>query len=203
MTDQVHDQDHGGGQFEQIEQIEQSVYAALTELIETAGLQSDQILVVGASSSEIRGFRIGTAGSLAVARAVVTGALRARDHVSCHICFQCCEHLNRALVTERRTLREHRLEEVAAVPMPQAGGAVAAVAYRTLDDAVLVEQVSAAAGIDIGDTFIGMHLRRVAVPVRLRILQIGSAHVTAARTRPKLIGGERAFYQDIGLGDFC
>ncbi len=181
--------------------IEQSVYAALTELLQTAGLQRDQILVVGASTSEIRGQRIGTGGSLAVARAVVAGALRARDHIGCHIGFQCCEHLNRALVTERRTLREYRLEEVAAVPMPQAGGAVAAVAYRTLGEAVLVEQISADAGVDIGDTLIGMHLRRVAVPVRLRIEQIGSAHLTAARTRPKLIGGERAFYHDIGLGD--
>ncbi len=202
---QMEQPSHDGeaGQTGDMEQIEQSVYAALTELIETAGLQQDQILVVGASSSEIRGRRIGTAGSLAIARAVVTGALRARDHALCHICFQCCEHLNRALVTERRTLREHRLEEVAAVPMPQAGGAVAAVAYRTLDDAVLVEQVAAHAGIDIGDTLIGMHLRRVAVPVRLRIERIGAAHLTAARTRPKLIGGERAFYHDTGLGDFC
>lgn len=174
--------------------IEEQVFAAVTELAEIANLAPEQVLVIGASSSEVGGKRIGTAGSLEVAQAIVHGALRARGARGFALAFQSCEHLNRALVVERSTLRALGLEEVAAVPIPGAGGAVAATAYRTFSEPVLVEQIAAHAGLDIGDTLIGMHLRRVAVPVRLTVAQIGAAHLAAARTRPKLIGGARAVY---------
>lgn len=170
------------------------VEEALRELVQVSGVGAGDLVVIGASSSEVVGQRIGTAGSADVATAIVTSVLRVRADVGFYPAFQCCEHLNRALVVERTVLREQRLTEVSAVPVLRAGGAVASAAYRTLVDPVLVEHITAHAGIDIGDTLIGMHLRHVAVPVRLRVREIGQAHVTAARTRPKLIGGGRAVY---------
>lgn len=181
---------HGGP-----EGIEEAVHRALLELSDIAGLRPGSLLVIGSSTSEIAGNRIGTAGSVEIGRAVVRGALRAREARQFLLAFQCCEHLNRALVVERETLLTLRLEEVAAVPVPGAGGATAASAYRAFSDPVLAEAVSADAGIDIGDTLIGMHLRAVAVPVRLSVRQVGQARVVAARTRPRLIGGERAKYR--------
>lgn len=186
-----------------IEEFERKVVTAIMELLAAAQLTEDQILVVGASSSEVLGHRIGTHSSQEVAQAIVSGVLRVRANHPFHVAFQSCEHLNRALVTERRTWRAFQLEEVTVVPAVTAGGAVAATAYRTLQQPVMVEQIAAHAGIDIGDTLIGMHLRRVAVPVRLTIKDIGFAHVTAARTRPKLIGGARAVYQLEEQGDKC
>lgn len=183
--------------------IEARVTEALLELVAVSKLTEEHILVIGASSSEVLGHHIGTSGSMDVAQAIVQGILRVQATHLFHVAFQSCEHLNRALVTEQRTLRQFSLEEVSVVPVANAGGAVAATAYRTLQKPVLVEQIQAHAGIDIGDTLIGMHLRRVAVPVRLTIKEIGFAHVTAARTRPKLIGGQRATYQIEELGDMC
>ena len=111
------------------------------------------------------------------------------------LAFQCCEHLNRALVVERKTCNRYHLEEVTVIPVPEAGGSMAAKAYKQMEDPVVVEFIKADYGMDIGDTFIGMHLKHVAVPVRVSINQIGGAHVTLAKTRPKLIGGERAVYR--------
>lgn len=170
------------------------VSQAVRELAELAALDADKLLVVGASSSEVLGRRIGTGGSQDIAAAIVGGVLSVRAQRGFHVAFQSCEHLNRALVTERATARAFGLEEVSAVPVPGAGGATAATAFRLLAQPLLVESVRAHAGVDIGDTLIGMHLRAVAVPVRLAVRQIGSAHVNAARTRPRLIGGERAVY---------
>jgi uncharacterized protein (TIGR01440 family) len=167
---------------------------ALDELQSVAQLDSDQILVVGASTSEVIGKKIGTAGSQEVAAAIVEAVLEARETYGFHVAFQCCEHLNRALVVERETVKAFRLEEVTVVPVPGAGGAVASTAYRKLNRPAIVETIQAHAGIDVGDTFIGMHLRPVAVPVRPSVRQIGNAHLTMARTRPKLIGGARAVY---------
>jgi len=157
-------------------------------------LQPGQLLVIGASTSEVNGRRIGTAGTTEVARGIYDGVEAARRELGFIPVYQCCEHLNRALVTTREAAARYGLEEVAAVPVPGAGGSMAAYAYRHLPDAVLVESVQAHAGIDIGDTLIGMHLRRVAVPVRPSIRTVGEAHVTMAFTRPKLIGGARAVY---------
>ncbi len=177
-----------------MDEVRSLVAQAVRELAMQAALGADKFLVVGASSSEVRGRRIGTGGSADIAGAIVRGVLDVRRESGFHLAFQSCEHLNRALVTELRTVQAFGLEEVSAVPVAGAGGAVAASAYRLLAHPVLVESVRAHAGIDIGDTLIGMHLRAVAVPVRLAVRQIGSAHVNAARTRPRLIGGERAVY---------
>ena len=166
----------------------------IDDLQASAALTGDHLLVIGCSSSEVVGKRIGTGGSGAAATAIVEAVLAARDHYGFHIAFQCCEHLNRALVLERETMQRFGYEEVAVIPVPQAGGAVASAAYRHLKQPVLVERIQAHAGIDIGDTFIGMHLRPVAVPVRPTLREIGEAHVTMAKTRPKLIGGARAVY---------
>ena len=138
------------------------VSEAVAEVVATAHLTQDQILIVGASSSEVLGHHIGTHGSQDIAKAIVQGVLDVRAQHPFHVAFQSCEHLNRALVTERNTVQAFSLEEVTVVPVITAGGAVAATAYRMLPNAVMVEQISAHAGLDIGDTFIGMHLRRVA-----------------------------------------
>ncbi|MBY6277174.1 TIGR01440 family protein [Symbiobacterium thermophilum] len=169
--------------------------AAVGELLEAAGLSPGQVLVVGCSTSEVIGRRIGTAGSEAVAGAILEPLLEATRAAGVHLAVQCCEHLNRALVVERAAAERYGWERVTVVPVPRAGGALAARAMRRLPDAVVVEEIKADAGLDIGLTLIGMHLRRVAVPVRLKTAAIGHARVVAARTRPKLIGGARAVYE--------
>lgn len=172
-------------------QVEQVV----TELAEAAGLGPGHILVIGASTSEVAGRRIGTAGSRAIAEQIWEGVERVRRKYKFFTAYQCCEHLNRALVVESDVPdADPRLERVAAVPVPDAGGAMAACAYRRMANPCLVETIEAHAGLDIGDTLIGMHLRRVAVPFRPTAERIGAARVTAARTRPKYIGGPRARY---------
>jgi uncharacterized protein (TIGR01440 family) len=175
-------------------EIKQQTLQVIDELQAQAQLHGDQILVVGCSSSEVIGKKIGTGGSMDAAQVIVEAVLEARIKYGFHIAFQCCEHLNRALVIERDTLNAFGLEEVTVVPVPKAGGSVASTAFHMLTEPVVVEHIRAHAGLDIGDTLIGMHLRHVAVPVRGTIRQIGDAHVTMAKTRPKLIGGARAIY---------
>ncbi len=164
------------------------------ELAIHANLGPSHLMVLGVSTSEIAGARIGTSGAEDIATAVWNGLHEAQCERGFAIAFQCCEHLNRALVMERWTAERYAHEEVIAVPILKAGGAMAAHAFRQMEDACLVERVQAHAGIDIGDTLIGMHLRPVAVPFRPSMRQLGQAHVNAAWTRPKLIGGERACY---------
>ncbi|WAH39319.1 TIGR01440 family protein [Alicyclobacillus dauci] len=166
----------------------------MEDLQAAANLGPGQILIVGASSSEVMGKRIGTSTSMAVGRLIVDTVLSCAQPLGFAVAFQCCEHLNRSIVVERSVATHHGLQQVSAVPVPGAGGAVAAAAYFAFTDPVLVETITADAGIDIGDTFIGMHLKRVAVPLRGRVREIGQAHVTMARTRPPLIGGSRAVY---------
>lgn len=168
--------------------------ALAAELCEKAGLRRGSILVVGCSSSEICGEHIGKGSSLEAAEAVFDGVYAALHERGVYLAAQCCEHLNRALVLERAALP--CAETVNAVPQPKAGGSFAATAYRRFTDPIVVEELRADAGLDIGDTLIGMHLKRVAVPVRLAYTELGRAHVTAARTRPKFIGGERAVYDE-------
>jgi len=179
----------------QAETIEQAVRTVVGELVAAGGLKRGQLLVIGVSTSEVLGRRIGTSGTTDAAAAIYAGVDAVSREIGFYPAFQCCEHLNRALVLEREAAEKYGLDEVAAVPVPKAGGSMAAYAYRSLTDAVLVESVRAHAGIDIGDTFIGMHLRPVAVPVRPSIREVGQARVTMAFTRPKLIGGERAVYK--------
>ncbi|WP_187118696.1 TIGR01440 family protein [Risungbinella massiliensis] len=166
----------------------------LQDLLEVSPLTDRHILVIGTSTSEVLGEQIGTNGSEEVAKVLFAVLDRfARQH-SFHLAFQCCEHLNRALVICESTRERFGLTAVQAIPVPHAGGAMASFAHSALPDAVLVESIQADAGIDIGDTLIGMHLKPVAVPVRSKQKQIGYAHVTMAKTRPKLIGGARAVY---------
>ncbi|MBE3570251.1 MAG: TIGR01440 family protein [Bacillales bacterium] len=169
----------------------------LQEFQEQAQLQKGQIFVVGCSTSEVAGKKIGTAGTTSIAEAIFRQFQSFAKQNGLFLAFQCCEHLNRALVVEKELAVRERLEEVSVVPVPKAGGAMAAFAYRHLKVPTVVELIKADAGIDIGDTFIGMHLKHVAVPVRVSIKTLGQAHVTLAKTRPKLIGGPRAVYDAV------
>ena len=167
---------------------------ATEELLEAAHLETGDVFVVGCSSSEIRGGRIGHDSSMEVAAAVLAGVLPPLQEQGVYLAAQCCEHLNRAIVIERTAARANGYQIVAAIPQPHAGGSWATNCWRTFNDPVLVEEVKAAAGMDIGGTLIGMHLRRVAVPVRLSMDHIGQAILLCARTRPPFIGGSRAVY---------
>ena len=169
--------------------------AAVRELIDVSGLRAGQLLVVGCSSSEIVGATIGHGSSLEAAEAAFAGIYPVLKDRGIFLAAQCCEHLNRALIVERAAAEKFRFEIVHVVPQPKAGGSFATTAWRNFDDPVAVEFVKADAGLDIGLTLIGMHLKHVAVPVRLGQSVIGEARVTAARTRPKYIGGERAHYE--------
>lgn len=169
---------------------------ATEELLEAAHLETGDIFVVGCSSSEIRGGRIGHDSSMEVAAAVLAGVLPPLQEQGVYLAAQCCEHLNRSIVIEREVAKQYGCQIVAAVPQPHAGGSWATNCWRTFKDPVLVEEVKASAGMDIGGTLIGMHLRRVAVPVRLSMDHIGEAILLCARTRPPFIGGSRAVYSD-------
>lgn len=173
----------------------EQTWQVLEDLVEQFPLGPEHLLVVGVSTSEVAGFQIGTQGSQAVAKQIYEALDTMQRKRGFHVAYQCCEHLNRALVVRRPAVKAFGLEEVTVVPVPEAGGSMAAYAYQQWPDAVLVETVKAHAGLDIGDTLIGMHLRPVVVPVRSRLKRIGEAHVTLAKTRPKLIGGPRAVYE--------
>ena len=169
---------------------------AAAELIKTAKLQPGDLLVVGCSSSEITGAKIGTDSKPETAEQVFQAIYDAANAANVFLAAQCCEHLNRALVVESAYAKAHGLEIVNVVPQPKAGGSFATAAYRHFAAPVLVETVKADAGLDIGGTLIGMHLKPVAVPVRLSLQRIGEAILIAARTRPKFIGGVRAVYNE-------
>ena len=175
-------------------QITAQAQQAAMELLEAAHLETGDLFVVGCSSSEITGGRIGKQSSMEAAQAVLEGVLPVLQAQGVALAAQCCEHLNRAIVVERAVARERGYEIVAAVPQPHAGGSWATCCWQAFTDPVLVEEVRAEAGMDIGGTLIGMHLRRVAVPVRLSLDHIGQAVLLCARTRPKFIGGARAVY---------
>lgn len=176
------------------EQWARQIETVLDELVEAGRIRPGRLIVFGVSTSEVQGKRIGTSGAETVAAAIHEGVERARRRHGFVPVWQCCEHLNRALAVERDVAEALGLTEVSAVPVPKAGGSMAAYAWRRMRDPCLVEAVAAHAGVDIGETLIGMHLCPVAVPFRPSIRQIGEARVTAAYTRPKLIGGARAVY---------
>ncbi len=167
---------------------------ATEELLEAAHLETGDIFVVGCSSSEIMGGHIGHDSSMEAAAAVLAGVQPPLQEQGVYLAAQCCEHLNRAIVLEREAAKAYGCQIVAAIPQPHAGGSWATSCWRAFKDPVLVEEVRAAAGMDIGGTLIGMHLRRVAVPVRLSLNHIGQAILLCARTRPPFIGGARAVY---------
>lgn len=179
-----------------MEEIRLQAEAAVRELLEIAGLQAGDLLVIGCSSSEIVGQRIGKGSSMEAAQAVYAGIAPVLREKGILLAAQCCEHLNRALIVERSTAEKFGYEPVNVQPWAHAGGSFATTVWENMDCPVAVEHIRAAVGIDIGDTLIGMHLKEVAVPVRLSIKQIGQANLVCARTRPKFIGGERAHYVD-------
>lgn len=174
--------------------VQEQIVQAVTELCDVAKLQPGHILVVGCSTSEVRGSRIGTDSAPATGEELVEAILSVLEPRGIFLAAQCCEHLNRCLILEGSAAVG--LEPVNVVPQPKAGGSFATAAYRRFRDPVAVEHIRAQAGMDIGGTLIGMHLREVAVPVRLGLKAIGQAPLTAARTRPKFVGGVRAVYDE-------
>ncbi len=168
----------------------------VTELLDQAGLVPGQLLVIGCSSSEMVGQRIGKASSMEAAQAALNGIMPVLEARGIRLAAQCCEHLNRALIVEKETALALALDMVNVVPQPSAGGAFATAVYHRMKTPVAVETILADAGLDIGGTLIGMHLKRVAVPVRLSLNKIGDANILCARTRMKYIGGPRAAYQE-------
>lgn len=174
--------------------IHEQAKAVFGEFLAKTDFKAGQIIVIGCSTSEVRGSRIGKDGNSAIAEALYTAVAPLAAEKGLYLAFQCCEHLNRALVVERNVAEKYDLDEVSVVPYPHAGGSMASWAYRAFSDPVVAETIQAHGGIDIGETLIGMHLKRVAVPLRLENRQIGQARVNAAFTRPKLIGGMRAKY---------
>lgn len=179
-----------------VKQIKDETAAVVTELLESAKLKKGDILVVGCSSSEILGEHIGKCSSPEAAKAVLDAILPALREKGIWLAAQCCEHLNRAIIVERECAEKYGFEIVNVKPQPKAGGSFASAAYESFSEPVALETVSASAGIDIGGTLIGMHLKAVAVPVRTAVRMIGRANVICARTRPKYIGGPRAVYED-------
>lgn len=175
--------------------IERDLNQALAELYNQFTLNENHILIIGCSTSEVIGEQIGTAGNETAAAEIFQVLADYRERYGFHLAFQGCEHINRSVIVERSTFDRFNLNEVTVVPVREAGGAMAALAYRSFKDPIVVEQIQAHAGIDIGGTLIGMHLRPVAVPFKGSVTKIGEANLIMAITRPKLIGGERAQYK--------
>ena len=176
------------------ESVYEQTKAAIAELCEKAKLAAGSIVVVGCSTSEVTGAKIGTNSDPDVAAEIFKALYDYTKSKGVFLAVQCCEHLNRAIITERKAVPY--AEAVNVVPQPKAGGSLATKAYAGFDEPVAIEAINADAGLDIGFTLIGMHLKKVAVPLRLENNKIGQAMVLAARTRPKFIGGARAVYDE-------
>lgn len=179
-----------------LEKIKMQAEAAAKELIEKAGLKKGDVVVIGCSSSEVGGNRIGSSSSLETAQALFGGLYPVFKENGIYVAAQCCEHLNRALIVERELAEKKGWDEVNVIPQPKAGGSFGTTAYKEFDDAVAVERIKADAGMDIGDTLIGMHIKEVCVPLRLDVKKIGEANLVCARRRPKFVGGSRAVYNE-------
>jgi len=177
-------------------QIEAEARQAVTELLAQAKLKKGDVFVVGCSSSEIVGGHIGKDSSLEAAQAVYAGVAPVLAENGIWLAAQCCEHLNRAIIIEREAAEKYGWEEVCVVPRPHAGGSWATNCWQRFNDPVLVEEVRAAAGMDIGGTLIGMHIKPVVVPLRIETRKIGEAVLLCARRRPKFVGGSRAVYNE-------
>ena len=177
------------------EEIKSQAQAAIMELLEKSHLEKGDIFIIGCSSSEIKGESIGKGSDIDAAKAVYEGIKPILDEKGIYLAAQCCEHLNRAVIMERDALLPGQ-DIGNVVPKLHAGGSFAMTVYQNASDPVAVESVRASGGMDIGDTLIGMHLKPVAVPVRIATKEIGCAHVVCARTRPKFVGGERAVYDE-------
>lgn len=176
------------------EQVRQEAANAAAQLAEAAQLHKGQIVVVGCSTSEVVGKKVGSWSTPEIAAAIFEGLSSVFGPMGVYIAAQCCEHLNRAIIVEHEAVPNAEIVNV--VPQPKAGSSFATAAYQAFRHPVALEEIRADAGLDIGGTLIGMHLKKVAVPVRLKQNRIGQAIVLAARTRPKFIGGERAIYDE-------
>ena len=177
-----------------LDQVREEARQAAEQICEVAKLQKGQILVVGCSTSEVAGHKVGSSSSPEIGKAIFDGLMEVLAPKGIYLAAQCCEHLNRALIVEGELAEREKIPVVNVVPQPKAGGSFGTAAYKRFAHPAAVEFITAQAGMDIGDTLIGMHLAAVAVPVRTQTRQIGSAHVVCARTRGKFIGGERAIY---------
>lgn len=177
-----------------LHQIEEQLESLLFQFEQQVTFRNGQIFVIGCSTSEVKGQKIGTAGGLEIAEALYKLLKSFAEKHQLYLAFQGCEHINRALTIERAAAEQYGLEPVSVIPVQKAGGSMSTYAYSQFKDPVVVEEIQAHAGIDIGQTLIGMHLKKVAIPVRTSISKIGEAVVTVAKTRPKLIGGERSVY---------
>ncbi len=175
-----------------IETLKEDCSKIFYELIEKSRLKKGDILIVGCSTSEVCGCKIGTNSNVDVAKELFDGMYTVTQEKGIFLAVQCCEHLNRAIVTERKAVPN--AEPVNVIPQKKAGGSLATAAYGTFEDPIVIENIKADAGIDIGGTLIGMHLKPVAVPLRLSVSTLGDANIICARTRPKFIGGIRAVY---------
>ena len=179
-----------------MQNISEQARAAVQQLLQQADLKAGQILIVGCSTSEVIGKRIGSSGTLDIAAEILRGILPVLAEKGMFLAVQCCEHLNRSLVMPIECAERYTLDEVCVRPVAHAGGSLATAYYEFLESPCVVETARAHAGIDIGGTLIGMHLKQVAVPVRIEQTHIGEAPLILAKTRPKLIGGYRAQYPE-------
>ncbi len=182
-----------------LEKIKADATAAVGEWLAAARPAPGELVVIGCSSSEMMGERIGTHSSGEAAAALADAVLPLLRRAGVHLAVQCCEHLNRALILEAAAARQYGYEPVNVVPKPKAGGSFATAVWQRMEHPVAVEHIRAVAGLDIGGTLIGMHLKEVAVPVRLSVTHIGAASLLCARTRPKFVGGSRAVYDETKL----
>ena len=180
----------------ELKDIELQTKEAVLEVLEQAKLQMGDVFVIGCSTSEVGGEKIGSASSMDIADAIYRGAHAALQPRGIFLAAQCCEHLNRAIILEREAAEAYGWEPVNVLPQPKAGGSFATTCWQNFAEPVAEEHIRAHAGMDIGGTLIGMHLREVAVPVRIAQKTIGEAIVLCARTRLKFIGGVRAHYQE-------
>lgn len=183
---------------EELDMIRRQAYLAAAEVCDGAKLKKGDLFVVGCSTSEVLGEKIGSHSSMDAAGALFAGINQALQERKIYLAAQCCEHLGRALILEREACTLYGLEEVNVIPQPKAGGSFATTAYKSFDDPVAVETIcqKANAGIDIGGTLIGMHIRPVVVPLRISMKKIGEASIICARRRPKFVGGSRAVYNE-------
>lgn len=179
----------------EIENIQNQTKQGLTELLDQANLNQGDVLAIGLSTSEVQDEKIGKLPSIEIGRAIVKTILETIKPLGLHLAVQGCQHLNRALVVERAVAKVRGLEIVTVYPQIHAGGAGQIAAFENMTDPVEVEHIQAEAGMDIGDTSIGMQVKFVQVPVRTSITEIGHAHTTYLRSRPKYIGGPRAKYE--------
>lgn len=179
-----------------LDQIKTEAYNAASEILTESKIKPGKLFVVGCSTSEVGGESIGSFSSPELAEIVFEGIYKATQEKNVYLAAQCCEHLNRALILEEEAAEKFGYEQVNVVPQPKAGGSFATMAYKHFKSPVAVEHIKADAGMDIGDTLIGMHLKDVAVPTRIATKKIGEAHVVCARSRAKFIGGPRANYDE-------